>query len=261
MIDTLSSHDRPLSETAGSPQRPARELVGSVLGFDLGAELASLKAEASWQGGDRNARTLVEEPTLRIVLVAMKRGARLREHDADGPVSVHTLAGLLRLHLPTQSADLPAGHLLTLERALPHEVEALEESAFLLTLAWAGRDDGKPGPRGYRRSGDLASAARPGADRDDGDDPRLRQQYRVLRMEPLIGDDRPDERTEASPGTKGSAAGPMMQAGREFEGQTVTLDQLAGMGRFTWDSDRFARLDTASESYRIEIEPLPPRVN
>jgi quercetin dioxygenase-like cupin family protein len=135
VIDTLSSHDRPLSETAGSPQRPARELVGSVLGFDLGAELASLKAEASWQGGDRNARTLVEEPTLRIVLVAMKRGARLREHDADGPVSVHTLAGLLRLHLPTQSADLPAGHLLTLERALPHEVEALEESAFLLTLA------------------------------------------------------------------------------------------------------------------------------
>jgi hypothetical protein len=58
-------------------------------------------------------QALVEEPTLRIVLVVMKRGARLREHDADGPVSVHTLADLLRLHLPTQSADLPAGHLLT----------------------------------------------------------------------------------------------------------------------------------------------------
>jgi quercetin dioxygenase-like cupin family protein len=258
VIDTLSSHDRPLSETAGSPQRPVRELAASALGFDLGAELASLRAEASWQGGDRNARTLVEEPTLRIVLVAMKPGARLREHDADGPVSVHTLAGLLRMHLPTQSADLPAGHLLTLERGVPHAVEALEESAFLLTLAWAGVDDGRPGPHGYRRSGDRASAASPGTVQGAGEDVRLKRQYRVLRMEPLIGDDRPDERTEASPGTKGSAAGPMTQAGREFEGQTVTLDQLAGMGLLTWDSDRVARLDTASESYRIALEPLPP---
>jgi quercetin dioxygenase-like cupin family protein len=260
VTDTLSSHDRPLSETAGSSQRPVRQLAGSVLGFDLRAELASLRGEASWQGGDRNARTLVEEPTLRIVLVVMKRGARLREHDAHGPVSVHALAGLLRLRLPSQSVDLPAGHLLTLEREVPHDVEALEDSAFLLTIAWAGRDDGKPGPHGYRRSGDLTSAARPGAHRDDGEDPRLRQQYRVLRMELLIGDDRPDERTEAAAGTEGSAAGPMTQAGREFEGQTVTLDQLEGMGIFTWDSDRFARLDTASESYRVELEPLPPRV-
>jgi quercetin dioxygenase-like cupin family protein len=236
-------------------------VTGAVLSFDLGAELASLKGEASWQAGDRNARTLVEEPTLRTVLVVMKRGARLREHDANGRVCIHTLAGLLRVRLPVQSVELPPGHLLTLERRLPHEVEALEESAFLLTIAWEGMDDGKLGPHGYRRAGDHAGGARPGTDRGDVADSRLRRQYRVLRMEPLIGDDRPDERTEASPGTKGSASGPMTQAGREFEGQTVTLDQLAGMGRFTWDSDRFARLDTASESYRIELDPLPPRVN
>lgn len=31
---------------------------------------------------------------------------------------------------------LPAGHMLALERALPHDVEALEDSAFLLTIAW-----------------------------------------------------------------------------------------------------------------------------
>jgi quercetin dioxygenase-like cupin family protein len=258
VTDTLSSHDRPFSETAGSSQRPVRHVAGSALGFDLGAELASLRDEASWQGGDRNARTLVEEPTLRVVLVALKRGARLREHDADGPVSVHTLAGLLRLRLPTRSVDLPAGHLLTLEREVPHDVEALQESAFLLTLAWAGVDDGKPGPHGYRRSGDRTSATPPATDQGEGEDVRLKRKYRVLRMEPLIGDDRPDQRTQAAFGSEGSAAGPMMQAGREFEGQTVTLDQLAGMGLFTWNSERVARLDTASESYRVALEPLPP---
>ena len=29
-----------------------------------------------------------------------------------------------------------AGHMLALERAIPHDVEALEDSAFLLTIAW-----------------------------------------------------------------------------------------------------------------------------
>jgi hypothetical protein len=48
----------------------------------------------------------------------------------------------------------------------------------------------------------------------------------------------------------------MMQAAREFEGQMVTLGQLAGMGRLTWLTDRIVRLDTASESYKIELEAL-----
>jgi hypothetical protein len=80
-------------------------------------------------------------------------------------------------------------------------------------------------------------------------------------MEPLIGDDRRDERTEPAPGTVGSAAGPVMQARREFEGQTVMLEQLAGMGQLHWEIDQVARLDAASESYRIELEPLPPSLD
>jgi hypothetical protein len=32
--------------------------------------------------------------------------------------------------------DLPAGRLLVVERGRRHEVEAVDESAFLLTLAW-----------------------------------------------------------------------------------------------------------------------------
>jgi hypothetical protein len=37
--------------------------------------------------------------------------------------------------------DLPTGRLLALDHGLPHDVEALEESAFLLTIAWPGRDE------------------------------------------------------------------------------------------------------------------------
>jgi quercetin dioxygenase-like cupin family protein len=35
-----------------------------------------------------------------------------------------------------QEFDLPAGHLLALDAAVPHDVEALEDSAFVLTVAW-----------------------------------------------------------------------------------------------------------------------------
>ena len=258
MTDAVSRHDRPLSETAGSPQRPPRELAEAVLRVDLDAEITSLKGEASWQGGDRNARTLVELPNLRLVLVVMKRGARLREHHTNGRVTVQTLDGHVQMHLPGQEVDLPARHLLTFDGELAHDLEALEESAFFLTIAWEGTDDGGPGPHGYRRPAGQAEPGSPGEDQNGGDDPGLERQYQVLSMEPLIGDGRSDERTEAVSGTAGSAAGPMMQAAREFEGQMVTLGQLAGMGQLTWLSDRVARLDTASESYRVELDPLPP---
>ena len=69
-----------------------------------------------------------------VVLTALKSNARLHEHKAFGRISVHAIAGHIRMHV--QMIDLPAGHMLALERVLPHDVEALEDSAFLLTMAW-----------------------------------------------------------------------------------------------------------------------------
>jgi quercetin dioxygenase-like cupin family protein len=40
------------------------------------------------------------------------------------------------MHVQDKVFELPAGHLLALDRAVPHDVKALEDSAFLLTIAW-----------------------------------------------------------------------------------------------------------------------------
>jgi hypothetical protein len=40
------------------------------------------------------------------------------------------------MHILGKIVDLPVGHLLVLDRAVLHDVEAQEESAFLLTIAW-----------------------------------------------------------------------------------------------------------------------------
>jgi quercetin dioxygenase-like cupin family protein len=136
---TTPQRDRPLGETSGSDQRPARGLTGAAMGFDIAAELATLKQELSWQRGDRNARTLVDEGGFRLVLTALKAGARLREHHTPGWVSIYTAMGHLRVSAAGSTVDLPTNHVVVLARDEPHDVEAVEESAFLLTVAGLDR--------------------------------------------------------------------------------------------------------------------------
>ena len=96
----------------------------------------------SWTTGERNGKTLVREPDFRVVLTAMRAGTRLAEHEANARLAIQTVDGHLRVHLSGRVVDLPANHLLALDRSVPHEVEAIEDSALLLTLAWPGAGGG-----------------------------------------------------------------------------------------------------------------------
>jgi quercetin dioxygenase-like cupin family protein len=107
--------------------------------FDLAAIEAEMRREDAYRGEGHTARTLVREEDMRIVLVVMKVGARIAEHQASDTVSIHALSGHVRLRLPDKVADLPAGRLIALGRGLRHDVEAVAESAFLLTLGWQAK--------------------------------------------------------------------------------------------------------------------------
>ncbi len=136
MAAEQNAGQHPLGVTSGSPQRPAQQLEGPLLTFDLAAELDRLRQEPGYQRGDHGANTLVHEADCRVVLVALKAGARIREHDAAARITVQTITGRVRLRVRDQAVELPTGHLLVLAPNLAHDVEALEESAFLLTFAW-----------------------------------------------------------------------------------------------------------------------------
>jgi quercetin dioxygenase-like cupin family protein len=122
--------------TTGSAQRPAEQLAGASLRFDLAAESTGLKQESAWQSGDRNSKTLVKEGALRVVLTALRGGAKLAGHTTTAPITIQTYSGHLQVHLPDQTVDLPAGQMLALQSNVQHQVEATEESVFLLTLAF-----------------------------------------------------------------------------------------------------------------------------
>lgn len=104
--------------------------------FDIARLVGELRQEEAYERNGHTARTLVREPDLRVVLLVMKGGARIPEHQAQAMASIHVVSGRVKLRLPDRLADLRAGQLLVLEKGLTHDVEAVDESAFLLTLAW-----------------------------------------------------------------------------------------------------------------------------
>ncbi len=103
--------------------------------FDIAQQVRHLKEEAVWASGTRNAITLTKESGLRVVLTALKEGTTIHEHHASGPLTVQVISGRLNLSAAGQSVILGPGGIAVLESAVGHQLEAIEESAFLLTLA------------------------------------------------------------------------------------------------------------------------------
>jgi quercetin dioxygenase-like cupin family protein len=109
--------------------------AGPFLTFDLTEQIGELRQESYWQSG-RNSKTLVKFDDFRMVLTAIQAKTTIHEHRTAGRISVQTIEGHLRMHADSEVFDLPPGHVLVLDRAVPYDVIAVEDSAFLLTIAW-----------------------------------------------------------------------------------------------------------------------------
>jgi quercetin dioxygenase-like cupin family protein len=112
-------------------------MAGPELEFDLTKEIEQLRTKESWgRLPGRSSVTLVRQRDLRVILVLMKANQRMGEHRAEGRISIQTIAGRICVHLQGRQIDLSAGRLLALQCGQHHDVESLEESAFLLTITW-----------------------------------------------------------------------------------------------------------------------------
>lgn len=122
---------------------------GFVKAFNLKSEIAEFTARKPWPKG-LTSKTLLKTNDLRIMLIAMEPGAKMQEHHSDGRISVHCLHGSLRMQFKSGSKDARAGDVIAFDRSVKHDVEALEESAFLLTIAWPTSEELESLPhRGY----------------------------------------------------------------------------------------------------------------
>ena len=109
--------------------------VAGALSIDLESELSQSRQHKPWQSG-LFSKLLHKTDDLRLVLISLEPGARMKEHHADGTISIHGLQGDLCLHVEGQAYDVHAGQVLTIRAGLKHDVEARDDAAFLLTISW-----------------------------------------------------------------------------------------------------------------------------
>jgi len=122
--------------THGSSDRAARPMMESLMAFDLGHEVESLRQESAWTEGDRNARTLVKSSGMRLLLATLRESAEIQEQDGEGPVTIQILEGRATLTADGAEAILEQGTVASIEAALPWSLRAGAESAILVTFAW-----------------------------------------------------------------------------------------------------------------------------
>ncbi|HZT95732.1 MAG TPA: cupin domain-containing protein [Chloroflexota bacterium] len=108
--------------------------AGPMLQYDVSSEAESLMAAPSYRRGEPSGKTLLKEPDLRLVLLALKAGTQMREHDASGPVAILVFRGRCRVRTEDRTFELGPGGLLTLEPDIEHDVLAVEDSVLILSI-------------------------------------------------------------------------------------------------------------------------------
>lgn len=112
-----------------------RHLEEPVRTVDLREEV-----EAAWEllpdaSAGHTAKTLLKQGKLRMVLLAIRKGATVPEHKVDGECSLHVLNGHIALTLEGERRELKAGQVIGLGDQIRHDVEALDDSNVLLTVS------------------------------------------------------------------------------------------------------------------------------
>ena len=110
-------------------------MVDKIAQFNLPQEIDDAEHHKPWPSGI-HSKTLYKKHDLRIVLVLMQNAAHMKEHHADGTISIQVLKGEIRVSLNGKTHDLPTGTLFTLGHSIRHDVEAKSDAVFLLTISW-----------------------------------------------------------------------------------------------------------------------------
>ena len=79
-----------------------------------------------------NPKVLMNEPGYRMVLLSMRAGQRVPEHESKGMVTVHAILGHVTIFAGPFPDELYAGEIICIESGKRHSLEAHEDSALLV---------------------------------------------------------------------------------------------------------------------------------
>lgn len=118
--------------SAGQALRPPQ---GGCIVVDLADQAARLKRQIDETGRDRESASLVKDYGLNVMLMSLRRGARLHEHITKGPLALQVISGRINFNASGAANEVAAGSMLALDREIIHSLEALDDSMVLLITA------------------------------------------------------------------------------------------------------------------------------
>jgi len=119
----------------------SRALTGENLTFDLGAQIAELRADDAYRRSGRTGRTLVKEGLLRLTLTLLAEGVEVGTHHAAAPMTLQPLEGRLRYRVGDEEFEIEEGEVLFFGPGHAQDIRALEDTALLLTIMSEDAED------------------------------------------------------------------------------------------------------------------------
>jgi quercetin dioxygenase-like cupin family protein len=127
-----------MAELSDRPDRTGHFLHGSIETFDLENEIQFIQNEPEYREKGHNALTLSKNHSLRNVLICLKAGVSLHEHNAPGPFNLFLVRGKVQFTVysddESKTVELSQSQILVMDEPQKHAVTAVEESVFLLTI-------------------------------------------------------------------------------------------------------------------------------
>ena len=111
-----------------------RTIDASLVTIDLVSSIEQLKKEKKWKETDRNAITVFKTTGLRIILIALRKGAEMVKHVANGLISVQVLEGKIQFTTDDRTVKLGKGQMAALHEGIPHSLLAKKKAIILLSL-------------------------------------------------------------------------------------------------------------------------------
>jgi quercetin dioxygenase-like cupin family protein len=126
--------DEKFTEATANRPQGQHKLDAPLVTIDLTKFIVQIKQEEQWKKTDRNAITVFKSFVMRVVLIALHKGAEMKQHTTTAAISIQVIEGEMIFKTDEQIITLCNGQMLVLHEGIPHSVFAKEETVFLLTL-------------------------------------------------------------------------------------------------------------------------------
>lgn len=116
-------------------RKPIEHLINDEVGsLDIPSIIRNLKRQKNWLEGELISVTLINNPAFKVLLTLLHEGTEVISYQANDFITFRVLEGSLILHLKEDLISLNDGEVYTINEKTKYSFDAIEESAFLLTL-------------------------------------------------------------------------------------------------------------------------------